>query len=77
MFPSRTLFIKKLGKLLESMNIVITGGLGFLGSNLAKELYSRGHNIIILDKKRKTNQTYLPKKIKIYYCDINSENPIY
>ena len=59
------------------MNIVITGGLGFLGSNLAKELYSRGHNIIILDKKTKTNQTYLPKKMKIYYCDINSEKSLH
>ena len=30
-------------------NILITGGAGFIGSNLAKELVSRGYIITILD----------------------------
>ena len=30
-------------------NILITGGAGFIGSNLAKELVSRGYTITILD----------------------------
>ena len=37
------------------MNIIITGGHGFLGSNLARELNKRGHKITILDKKRVIN----------------------
>ena len=58
------------------MNIIITGGLGFLGSNLAKEFFSRGHNIIILDKKKGINVSHLSKKIRIYNCDINSEKSL-
>lgn len=58
------------------MNIVITGGLGFLGSNLAKRLFSRGHKIIILDKITKKNIFQIPKKIKIYNCDICSEESL-
>jgi len=31
------------------MNILITGGAGFIGSNLARELSSEGHSVTILD----------------------------
>ena len=32
------------------MNIVITGGLGFIGINLTKRLLEDGHKIIVLDE---------------------------
>jgi len=35
------------------MLIIITGGLGFLGSSLAKTLSKKGYKIIVLDKKKK------------------------
>ena len=31
------------------MNIVITGGAGFIGSSLADKLLAQGHNIINID----------------------------
>ena len=31
------------------MNIVITGGVGFVGTNLAKRLLEDGHKVIVLD----------------------------
>ena len=31
------------------MNVLITGGLGFIGSNLARKLAQEGHNITLLD----------------------------
>lgn len=31
------------------MNIVITGGVGFVGTNLAKRLVEDGHKVIVLD----------------------------
>ena len=34
------------------MKILVTGGSGFLGSHIADELSKRGHEVIILDKKK-------------------------
>ena len=34
------------------MIIAITGGNGFLGSNLAKKFLSKGHKVYILDKSK-------------------------
>ena len=34
---------------LKTMNILITGGAGFIGSNLALKLISKGHNVTVLD----------------------------
>ena len=31
------------------MNVLITGGYGFIGSHVAEQFYSKGHNIFILD----------------------------
>jgi UDP-glucose 4-epimerase len=31
------------------MNILLTGGLGFIGSHTASTLVSKGHNLILLD----------------------------
>lgn len=33
------------------MNILITGGSGFIGKNLSKDLFLRGHKIIVLSRK--------------------------
>ena len=45
------------------MKILVTGGSGFLGSHIADELSKRGHEVIILDKKKskwiKKNQKFV------------------
>ena len=50
------------------MLIIITGGLGFLGSQLAKRLLSQGYEIIIIDKKKVKKEKLFNKleNIKIY-----------
>tara|TARA_B100000686_G_C16758848_1_gene957363 strand:+ start:1277 stop:2212 length:936 start_codon:yes stop_codon:yes gene_type:complete len=60
------------------MNIIITGGHGFLGSHLARELNKRGHKITIFDKKRGKNNYSSPfsKKIKRYNVDISSKKSL-
>lgn len=44
------------------MNILITGGSGFIGSHLAKELLAQGHDIRILDRKAPEDE-----ELKEYY----------
>lgn len=52
------------------MNILITGGLGFIGTNLANYLILKKHNIICIDnllrKENKRNLNYLNKKCNVY-----------
>ena len=59
------------------MNIAITGGLGFIGSNLAIELSKQGANIEIYDINIHKNEKVIRelselKNVNINYVDINS-----
>ena len=61
------------------MLIIITGGLGFLGSQLAKKLSNEGYEIIIIDKKRIKKKKLFNKqeKVKIYGgIDLSSSKSI-
>ena len=52
-------------------NIIITGGLGFLGTQIVNAFFEEGSNVIVLDNKSKIKSnkfdhffvTYLKKKI--------------
>ena len=59
--------------------IIVTGGNGFIGSNLVKFLLSKKYFVINIDKNKYSNGSYLLKKIKkknyrFYRLDINSVN---
>ena len=46
--------------------IIVTGGLGFIGSNLVDRLVQEGHKVIVLDNfvsGKKSNLSHLFKKI--------------
>lgn len=60
------------------MKILITGGAGFIGSNLAKRLLDRGYEVVVVDNLitgRKENiAAYLRlPNFKFYHCSIESE----
>lgn len=68
------------------MNILITGGAGFIGSNLTDSLLSDGHNIIVVDnfndyydvklKEQNVIKNINNPKYKLYRCDICNTDKI-
>jgi len=64
-------------------NLIITGGLGFIGSNLIKFLLKKNYSIINIDKISYSSNLYNLKDIKkdknykFIKCDINNRNKFY
>src|SRR3972149_28066 len=57
------------------MKILITGGSGFLGINLVRYLYSRGHEIVSLDI-ADFDYSDIKDKIKVIKGDIRNKNKV-
>ena len=59
------------------MKILITGGLGYAGSEIAKYLIDKNIDISILDNEMHGKLHYLNfKKNKIFHLDINDHNKL-
>lgn len=52
------------------MNILVTGGAGFIGSNVADAFITEGHNVIIIDDLSSGKQENVNPKAKLYTLDI-------
>ena len=57
---------------LENKNIIVTGGSGFLGSQLVKALINEKANVYIIDIKKQKNN----KSTKYFTSDITKENEL-
>ena len=59
------------------MKYVVTGGLGFIGSNIARILVKNNHNVIIIDNLHTGNKTRVldfEDKIEFHNIDIRNKN---
>lgn len=54
------------------MNIVVTGGAGFIGSHVVKMLLEHGHKVCVIDNMIHGNASNVPENVKIYKFDIVS-----
>ena len=54
--------------------ILITGGAGFIGSNLCKFLLKKNFDITVFDNLSSGKLSNIPKKIKFFKVDIRSKN---
>ena len=60
------------------MQILITGGLGFVGSNLVDKLIEQGHDVTVVDNlsSESSSKKYKNSKVKYYIEDIRNLNSI-
>lgn len=49
---------------------LITGGAGFIGTNLAEALVSAGHKVLVVDNLVAGNKERLPKEVEFHHIDI-------
>jgi len=60
------------------MKILVTGGLGFIGGHLVKELKKQNHQVVIIDKKQVRKNNYYQQDLTNYhrvYDILNYERP--
>ena len=53
------------------MNILLTGGAGYIGSHACLSLIDAGHNITIIDNLSNGNKQLIPKKTEFINTNIN------
>ncbi len=58
------------------MNILITGGAGFIGSHISDRYVKEGHRIIVVDNLITGKQKNLNPDAKFYKCDIRDKNTL-
>lgn len=54
------------------MKALITGGAGFIGSNLAKRLVSLGHNVDVIDDLSAGHKEFVPTECNLYVEDFSN-----
>lgn len=59
--------------LLYMKKILVTGGAGFIGSNLVDSLIALGHDVVVVDNLVSGKKSYLNPQAKFYQLDIGSD----
>lgn len=55
------------------MKVLITGGAGFIGSNVADALLEKKHRVVIVDDLSNGKKENIPEEARFYRCDIRSK----
>ena len=58
------------------MNILITGGAGYIGSHVAMALLDAGYKVTIVDNLSTGNLNLVPSNAEFFQCNINNSNKI-
>lgn len=55
------------------MNILVTGGAGFIGSHVADALLKAGHDVVVVDNLRTGHRRNVPAAARYYEADIRNQ----
>lgn len=55
------------------MNVLVTGGAGFIGSHLVEKLLAHGHRAVVVDNESSGNRKHVPPDAVYYRLDICDE----
>ena len=58
------------------MNVLLSGGAGYIGSHAALSLLDFGHSVHIIDDLSTGNESLIPKNAFFTNCNINDEKVI-
>lgn len=59
---------------LKSKNVIVTGGAGFIGSNLVNRLIQKGHHAIVIDNLSSGKKENIHPKATFYKADVRNKN---
>ena len=58
------------------MNVLITGGAGYIGSTVANLFLDKKHKVSIIDNLSTGKKSNIPKKSIFYKCDISDKKKV-
>jgi UDP-glucose 4-epimerase len=58
------------------MRILITGGAGFIGSNVADAFVALGHEVMVIDNLSSGKKEYVPAAAHFVLCDVTSDTAV-
>lgn len=58
------------------MRILITGGAGFIGSNVADGYAAEGHDLLVIDDLSSGKEGNIPREARFVMCDIGSDTAL-
>lgn len=58
------------------MRILITGGAGFIGSNVADGYIAEGHDLLVIDDLSSGKEGQVPREARFVLCDVGSDTAL-
>ena len=58
------------------MNVLLTGGAGYIGSHVVLALLDNGHSVSVIDDLSTGHKDLLPDNIQFLECNINNKNKV-